>query len=56
MTLDEVRKLCLTKIIIFCAGKPPILANKIFYFKDKRFKNKIIKPVKSDVLRKQEVI
>ena len=51
MTLDEVRKLCLTKIIIFCAGKPPILANKIFYFKDKRFKNKIIKPVKSDILR-----
>ena len=51
MTLDEVRKLCLTKIIIFCAGKPPILANKIFYFKDKRFKHKIIKPVKSDVLR-----
>ena len=56
MTLDEVRKLCLTKIIIFCAGKPPILANKIFYFKDKRFKHKIIKPVKSDVLRGKEVI
>ena len=56
MTLDEVRKLCLNKIIIFCAGKPPILANKIFYFQDKRFKHKIIKPVKSDVLRKGEMI
>ncbi|MGL5459655.1 MAG: type IV secretory system conjugative DNA transfer family protein [Cetobacterium sp.] len=39
MTPGEVRTLPYEKVILFVAGKNPILADKIFYFKLNRFKN-----------------
>ncbi len=45
LTPSEINQLDETKEIIFVAGKPPILAKKMLYYKDKNFSARILDPV-----------
>ena len=42
---DEVRRFPLDKILLLVGGKPPIISDKILFFADKRFKDKVKKPI-----------
>lgn len=42
---EEVRRFPLDKILLLVGGKPPIQTNKVLFFTDKRFKDKVKKPI-----------
>lgn len=42
---DEMRRFPLDKILLLVGGKPPIISDKILFFADKRFKDKVKKPI-----------
>ncbi|WP_064610920.1 type IV secretory system conjugative DNA transfer family protein [Streptobacillus moniliformis] len=52
---DEMRRFPLDKILLLVGGKPPIKSNKVLFFKDKRFKDKVKLPINPTVHMQKEL-
>ena len=56
MTAGEVRILPFENIIIFVSGQKPIYGNKLMYFKEKRYNERLLPtPQVTDTFRKEEI-
>lgn len=56
MTAGEVRILPFENIIIFVSGRKPIYGNKLMYFKEKRYNERLLPtPQVTDTFRKEEI-
>lgn len=56
MTPGEVRTLPYEKILLMITGQKPILGNKLFYFKEKKYTDKLLAtPKKSDVKERIDI-
>ncbi|WP_064591535.1 type IV secretory system conjugative DNA transfer family protein [Streptobacillus moniliformis] len=52
---DEMRRFPLDKILLLVGGKPPIKSNKVLFFKDKRFKDKVKLPINPTPAMQREI-
>lgn len=53
--VEEMRRFGLDKILLIIGGKPPIISNKILYFIDKRYKDKVDWEIKEGDISEQTI-